>query len=836
MKLLNRLILKNIKLNKKITVVIIIGIILSTFLLTSIITIAFSFKKSLLEHSKEINGNYHYEFINVPMTDINAIKNNDNIETLFYTQEEGDIPLDDILNIEASLKIIGVTKEGLNELAIEIEEGRMPQNSSEIVITNKLKKYQSSKLKFGEQITAPSKSSSDTVSKQYTIVGTVNISDNYLESAEANSSNATEFTTFSLLENNEFSTNKNVNVYVGLKDLNKRIETLAQILNLDEQMLQKLSVPNIVETEENIQNNESNKYVFLANNVLLSMETGKTKDETSTMVYAVIFVVLGIVIFTSVYCIRNSFDISISERIKQYGTLSSLGATKRQIYINVIKEALLLWLIATPIGIALGLLFIYYFFKTVGINYSENLFSVQFIFDTNIISLLLIVLFSFVIIYFSAIKSARKMSKLSPIEAIKNNQNITISSKSLKSPKIIKKIFGIGGEISYKNIKRNKRRYRTTIVSIVISITLFITALSFTKYAINVSDTYIESEQFNIYLNSDDYKKLEEVTKDEEINKNRYELFRIDSIEINEKEKHYTDDVKKINEEPTISIISLGEQEYKRYLKLLGLDYEDTKDKAILINTIMESIKEDNKTTYQAINILDYNEGDTISFFKNDELEELKIAKVTRETPMVLISGSYAYFVISDELMNKICETSQCFLYIQTEDDLKLEKYIENNYSEAYWSLGNNSETMREQQAMWTMINIFLYGFIIITALIGITNIFNTITTSMMSRQREFAHLKAIGMTTKEFNRMIRLESSFYGLKSIILGIVLGLIFSYFVYLAFSINVELEYIFPIDGIIISILAVVLLLICIMKYSLYEINKKNIIETIRNENI
>ena len=186
--------------------------------------------------------------------------------------------------------------------------------------------------------------------------------------------------------------------------------------------------------------------------------------------------------------------------------------------------------------------------------------------------------------------------------------------------------------------------------------------------------------------------------------------------------------------------------------------------------------------------------------------------------------------------MNKMNIFSHCYLYIQTKDDLELEKYIQNNYSDAYRTLGNNTQEMREQQAMWTAISVFLYGFIIVSALIGITNIFNTITTSMQLRQREFACLRAIGMTKKEFNRMIRLESIFYGVKALFWGILLGLLFSYLVYMAFSINVELSFIVPIEGIAISILAVVILLGSIMKYSLSKINKKNIIETIRQENI
>ena len=84
---------------------------------------------------------------------------------------------------------------------------------------------------------------------------------------------------------------------------------------------------------------------------------------------------------------------------------------------------------------------------------------------------------------------------------------------------------------------------------------------------------------------------------------------------------------------------------------------------------------------------------------------------------------------------------------------------------------------------LFTLIAIFLYGFIIVISLIGITNIFNTITTNMELRKQEFAMLKSIGMTSKEFKRMIRLESLFMGIKSLLFGILIGIILSYLIYL-----------------------------------------------------
>ena len=106
----------------------------------------------------------------------------------------------------------------------------------------------------------------------------------------------------------------------------------------------------------------------------------------------------------------------------------------------------------------------------------------------------------------------------------------------------------------------------------------------------------------------------------------------------------------------------------------------------------------------------------------------------------------------------------------------------------------------------------------------------------MELKQKEFAVLKSIGMTKKEFNRMIRLESIFYGTKALIIGVPLGIIISYIIYKAFLKGISVDYVLPVNGIIIAIVVVFVLIGAIMKYSLNKINKQNIIETIRNDNV
>ena len=153
----------------------------------------------------------------------------------------------------------------------------------------------------------------------------------------------------------------------------------------------------------------------------------------------------------------------------------------------------------------------------------------------------------------------------------------------------------------------------------------------------------------------------------------------------------------------------------------------------------------------------------------------------------------------------------------------------------------NQAKYVNTIKAAILLVKLFIYGFIFVIALIGVTNIFNTITTNMNMRRKEFAMLRSVGMTNREFNRMIRLESFLYTLKSLLYGIPLGLFFSGIIMFIFrSINQrvfdDIGIIIPWKAMLISLAAVLVLLWVIMKFSLVKIKKQNIIETIRNDNI
>ncbi|MDE6141191.1 MAG: ABC transporter permease, partial [Bacilli bacterium] len=486
-------------------------------------------------------------------------------------------------------------------------------------------------------------------------------------------------------------------------------------------------------------------------------------------------------------------------------------------------------------------------------------------FSISYISLGISVILGALTIYLSAAKSARKASKISPITAIRNNDDIKIKTKKIKAPKAIKRIFGIGGDVSYKNLKRNSKKYRTTVISIIVCVSVFIALYSFMNLAFKTVDMMYGEKNFNleIAVNIKDKETTDAVKKQllSIDGYKRYDIMRWFYITIynpaysKEYSNYYKDlidssEMQDFEKTANLEVYALGEEEYKSYVKKIGLNYDDIVNKAILINNDIEwiSANENEGAKKTEFPFFTYKAGDILKGEYRNNSEngtkgkyEIEIGGVTSARPLGL-ENSYGipFLIISDAKLEEVYDNNQFIINADMENPDKAQDEAENilsTQSDADYHIYNIDKDVRSMNSMFTLIAIFLYGFITVIALIGITNIFNTITTNMELRSREFAMLKSIGMTKKEFNRMISLESIFYGTKSLIIGIPIGCCLSYLIYKTLMDgDWSYAYSLPYVAIIISILAVYILVTCIMKYSINKISKQNTIETIRNDNI
>ncbi len=912
MNLLNKITIKNLKLNKKRTIVTIIGIMLSVALLTAVANMFFSARASLINYAKEDRGDYHYVFYDVPAGDYKYFKENRSLEDYYLTSYIGYAPLKESENeYKPYILLRSFSKKAFTNLGITLIDGRLPENDSEIVIPEHLESNGHVNYQIGDELTldigdrrlnsdnfklgisnsyVPEEEHFEKVfTKKYKVVGII---ERPIYDVEAFSSPGYSF--FTLLDEDNITSDVDVYTRFTTKSLANRDEVVANILGVDLDLYLKcenidyiidLSFDERIELEETY--NKLKKYDFDYNSELIMLESNYFAEPTTQALAIAGSIVCLIIIFTSVFCIKNSFDISLTEKIRQYGMLSSIGATKKQIKRSVYYEGLILGLIAIPLGIICGLIASAVLIVLVNF-FLKNLYPIKFIYVVSWLAILLSTLLGLITIFLSSWRSAHKAAKISPIEAIRNSSELKIKAKKLKIPKFIDKLFGIGGTISYKNLKRNKKQYRPTIVSIVVCLAVFISLYYFMNLAFKNVDEQLNLFDYNITFRfTSNREHNEEFYLDSILKLNNIKQYvRTDEMPINVKDYKYSKEFTKTNgsfqgssycymtDDPSgeieenkvysesIDVIKINDEEYKNYLKKLNLDYDKVKEEngGILLNNVADSyFDEDKKTVINSIiPYFNFKEGDTIklyfgagSFYCNPEAEkeiyEFKIAKMTDEVPFGIAKRYIrSRMIVSEEQYNKLFnEDSNVFdtLYINSTDPDKLQSDIVNllqdDFSEDDYMLINGNEGIRERLSLYTLIAIFLYGFITVIALIGITNIFNTITTSMELRKREFAMLKSIGMTDKEFKRMIRLESLFYGFKSLIIGLPLGCILSYLIYYyyaKFNSDLTSVFILPYLAIITGTIVVLLLIISIMKYSINKINKQNIIETIRNENI
>ena len=872
MSLLNKLTIKNLKLNKKRTVVTIIGIMLSVALITAVASIYSSGIKSLIKYETCEKGNFHTAFYNVPVSDIDIFENNRNIETINITKNVGYAKIDSKNEYKPYAFIKAFTKDSLKNLSVKLLDGRLPKNENEIVIPSHLKTNGRLFLNIGDSITLDvgkrvdsngneldqnnpyqesdeenKESIVDTTSKTYKIVGIIGRPATNIENFSAPG-----YTFITYLEENKIDGIVDVYTRFSKDGVKNSYETIANILGVDAKLFKKVN-DNTKQTsnkelkEYSNQMNKSKYSDININSYLIALEANPISNSGIGGLSIVVGIVIGIIVFTSIFCIKNSFDISITEKIKQYGMLRSIGATKRQIKRNVFYEATILGLIGIPLGLLLGFI-ASYILIIISNYYLDGSFAegLKLVFSFSWLSVLVAIILGIATIYFSAFKSAKRASKVSPIDSIRNSANIKINPKKIKSPKLIKSIFGVGGEISFKNLKRNKKKYRTTVISIIVSVFVFIALSGFMKLVFQQVDHELEISDFNISLsttitNNESYNKFIETTKLDNIED--YTIFR--SSEISFKGNHYNKEYAKFlnlaidkNNPTYLSIISIGEEQFKKYVDSLGLNYNEFKNKAILVDKEhVSNYNKNNKLITKYMRAFNFNKGDIIDA-TTDENKTIKIeiGATSDVRPFGLKGVDMECLIISDEMFDANLKSKPLAIYYKSNDANKLQDDLDDFLKGEDYNVNNVDENVKIMSNLFTLVGIFLYGFIIVISLIGITNIFNTITTNMELRKQEFAMLKSVGMTTKEFNRMIRLESLFMGIKSLFFGIPIGIALSYVIYHFLSEESGMPYKLPIEAILIAVAVVFILISLIMKYSMSKINKQNTIETIRNENI
>lgn len=832
MKILSKLVRKTLILNKKRTMITLIGIILSCSLIGGVATLFSSFQKFLQDITIETSGNYHFRIDNLSEKDISDLKKEDFFEKVIVQKDEG-ISYNENDKNKTPFKIFAVDKEYFSNFKTKLEEGRLPENSEEIVVPY----FYKNQYKIKDKISLPTFEVSEEMNSlkpliinNYKIVGFISeTSFNYYQNA------------YTYLETEKSGI---FNVFVKTKTFDNFFDRTEKIFS-----------------KYFDHNSKSIDY----NNDLLRWYGVSENENAINMIWGVAFVLIAVIMIASIIVIYNAFNISFIERKKQFGILSSLGATSKQLRKMIFKEGIFLSLVGIPLGIIGSILGIGITLLVINnLNLFSNFVDTRLVLNISSISILATIVFGSLTIFLSCLIPAIKASKTTPIDAVRMTKDYFIKSKSIKTWKINRKTFGIEGDIALKNLKRNKKKYRSTILSIFVSICLFIAINAFAEYTLRSSLKTFSSLNYDVIIINNEREESKKIVNQKDVE--RYAISQTIWADFDLLKSNANPLLMNMNIEQecfrkengclsTIAISSLGEKEFNNYLSLLNEDdakekYEDVNNPTIIL--IKNSNIVNNQKHYQ-IPLTNYKEKDIISIYRWEEEVKfsatLKIGNITDIYPIGfsdvdqrnLMMQAFVSDKVYNSLTNKFPQefmNQEDYIYVKTE---KVENYIK--YLEDYKEKNNLSYEVRNIKEMIVMfknmilaISIFIYGFIALISLITTTNIINTISTSIYLRKREFGILRSVGMDTHQFKKMMILESAFYGIKALLYGLPVGIFLDYLVYKEISNLFVYEYAFPFKSVTICILFVFVIVFITTIYSIKKIKNDNIVDVIRQDNI
>lgn len=869
MNIINKLTLKQLLLNKRRTLVTIIGVIISVAMITAVASLGISFMDMLKRQIISDEGEWHVLYENVNKTQLEAIKNDDETRRVIISRDLGYAFLEESQNDNKPYVFLKeYSKEGFENFPIKLIEGKLPEKANEIVISESIIKNAKVNYKIGDTLTFDigkrhfeDEEGNDSIlsqvdslrryngttqevlikenTKSYIIVGII-------ESPKWEYTWAPGYTVLSYVDENIMNSEEMVNASVVLNNINSKL----------------------FENAENLVSQNSMQEAKF-NNELLRYYGVVKSDNLRNMLITLSIIIITIIMIGSVSLIYNAFAISVSERSRHLGMLSSIGATKKQKRNSVFFEGAVIGAISIPIGIITGLVGINITFKFINsmlkgaLGLTENLKLV-----VLPITILTAIMVSVITILISTYIPAKRASNISAIDAIRQTSDVKIKGKEVKTSKLTRKIFGIEGELGLKNLKRNKARYRATVFSLIISMILFLAVSYFTsslKKSILLTQDGVNFD-ITVYFNDKDRTKQENIIRKITSLDNISEYNYINTLDLRSliKEEFMSDYVKENQKESLtngkypydISLKALDDKALKSYAKEVGIDFNkllDTENpSAIVINTVRY---EDGKTNrYIEEKAIKTNIGEKLDleFYdyevdKDVTVEAIEIATLTDKVPMGVSSVSYGAnfnIIVSEDVLYKISESNKNIseninrtLYLKSDNPLRLQENIEEiqkAYEQDEISVYNLYMARQKEEQMVLIMSVFTYAFILLITSICIANIFNTISTGIALRKREFAMLKSVGMTPKSFNKMINYESLFYGIKALSYGLPISFVAMYLIHKTLMIKFSFGFEVPWLSVLIAIVAVFVIVGSAMIYSSKKVKKENIIDVLKQE--
>lgn len=908
MNVFNKVTLESLKKNRTRTIVTIIGIMLSAAMICASTTLVSSMQNFVLRCEIYRSGDWHGAVYDAAYKDYEDIRDSGKVSSAAYAQVLGYAKIGSANEYKPYLYVLGgdAASGYFETMPVHLILGTLPKDPTEIILPEHLTSNGKVNYTLGDTVT-------------------LEVGDRMLDGKRLgqdtpiyayDSETHTEVMSGEGLENTEPRTYTVVGIYERptFEDYSApgyTALTAADTKSADQSPIHcyfKLHKPaGVYDFMKEMGYTQEYRYAY--NTKVLLYSGTAPFDSFLTAFYSLAAIIIALIVFGSVSLIYNAFSISVSERTRQFGLLSSVGATRKQLRRMVLFEALAVSIVGIPLGILVGiggigitlLLIGDKFFSIVRVDIPMRLcVSWQAVVIAAVIALVTVLI--------SAWIPSKRATRVSAVEAIRQSMDIKVSGRPVRTSKLSYKLFGLPGVLAGKHYKRNRKKYRTTVVSLFMSIVLFVSAAAFTDYMMESAEGGLASDQFDlIYAAESDASAammpdalLELLFSEQNVTggtytkkqflqgdisreyvtamfADRFSNFGMESEDRAPKElgiSGYLYFVADAEFNRLLEKYNLKEADYYDRDKPLGIaldrniELDRRLEKYVTLDTlkgdgcVIEGLyyveidgyyRKDSRIDENGNKAVLYqnrdNENDIIelpyeeSFAKYTLRSEKTIEEapffVSRSTP-VAINMIYPYSmlesVVPEASLNQFRNTE--YFLTSSNHTASFENLAtvltENGLSSRQlFDYAANAETNRN---VVTIIRVFAYGFIVLISLIAAANVFNTISTNISLRRREFAMLKSVGMTQKGFRRMMNYECLLYGSKALLLGLPVSCGITYLIYRAVTTAYETSFHLPWAAIGIAVLSVFLVVFATMMYSMSKVKKDNPIDALKNENL
>lgn len=854
MNIFNKVTLQSLKKSRTRTIVTIIGVVLSAAMITAVATFAVSLQNYLINSSAVKYGSWHVEFLDVDSAFLQERSHDKGVRDTATIENIGYAALNDGKNPDKPyLFVTGFNEKAFKDLPIKMISGRLPQNSGEVLIPVHLSANggvnyavgDTLSLAVGDRVNGSGRLTQHTpynpedgseavvpkAEKTYTVVG-------ICERPSFEEAVAPGYTLITASDPADQA--DSFNVFVTL-DNPREVQSYAK--------------------------DKAGGYNTILNDYVLRFMGLSDDTLFNTLLYSVGSILVLLIMLGSVFLIYNAFNISLNERTRQFGILASVGATSKQLRNSVLFEGLCIGVVGIPIGLAVGIGSITLVISVIAGNFRNILLTdVPLTLTISVPALIASAVISMITILISAYIPARKAAKRPVLESIRQTNEVKIDSKAVKTSDFAQRVYGLEGMLALKNFKRNKKRYRSIVLSLTLSVVLFVSANAFgeslkqaAKQSVVDSDYDIcfttqnmdESQLFRLY---DKLKAVEGVYESSYQAVSTYSC----TARASDFSERYREALGLASPDETVAlpmdIQFVEDSVYLDFIKDLGLPAEEYTGQNAKMTAVAKAKGDSEQSGKRSLyNMFDntsmdftvvpgaddgtaQDQGKTVSLTFVDTIPVDGIPRQSAQVKSATFMIVAPYQLKSNFEPGSDAVTGLTFRSDNAAQSVaEMKTVIQSEGITANYSLYNANEIFEQNRNIVFVVDVFTYVFVFMISLIATANVFNTISTNIKLRRREFAMLRSVGMSDRDFSKMMNFECAFFGMKTLLFGVPIAVLLSWLIYRGMDAGgAKIGFIFPWASLIISVIGVFFLVFITMLYATRSIKKENIIDALRDD--